>query len=90
MIKGIRVTNMVRISALFLLTTATTLVCAAPFSIAPKDPLPTIVTAGGSIMASYTVTNLSKSQRNNNYVKYLSPNTSIASGGCADSFYCHG
>jgi len=59
---------------------------AYPFSIVPNGTLPTTVPPGGTVTASYVVTNNTASQRNNNFVQYLPLNVSITSGGCADSF----
>lgn len=56
------------------------------FNVVPNGPLPTVVAPGGTVAASYLVTNNTLSQRNNNFVKYLPPNVSIAGGGCADNF----
>jgi hypothetical protein len=57
---------------------------ALPFNVAPKNGtnLPTTVNKGGTVTAYYRVTNNTKAQRNNNYVKYLPPNvTQVTSGG---------
>jgi hypothetical protein len=54
---------------------------ALPFSITPQGNLPTTVPIGGTVTATYVVTNNTQSQRNNNYVKYLPSNvTQVTSG----------
>ena len=56
------------------------------FNIVPNGALPTSVPAGGSRAASYLVTNNTGQVRNDNFVKYLPPNVSVAPGGCASNF----
>jgi hypothetical protein len=56
---------------------------ALPFTIVPKSgtTLPTTVTTGSTVSAFYTVINNTGSTRNNNYVKYLPPNTTQVTAG---------
>ena len=57
---------------------------ALPFNVVPiaGTALPTLVLAGSTVPAYYTVTNLTMAQRNGNYVKYLPPNvTQVMAGG---------
>lgn len=56
------------------------------FNIAPNGQLPTSVPAGGTVIASYVVTNNTASQRSGNCIKYFPPNVALASGGCASNF----
>lgn len=51
------------------------------FTIVPNGALPTKVPLGGTVTASYVVTNNTGMQRNNNFVKYLPPNVSVGGGG---------
>ncbi len=67
---------------------------ALPLSIIPKagTTLPTSVNQGSTVTAYYTVYNLTASQRNGNFVKYLPPNVSqVNTGGtygdtCSSTF----
>lgn len=59
---------------------------ALPFNIIPNGVLPQTVARGSTVTASYIVTNSTSAQRNNNFVKYLPPNVSLGSGGCANNF----
>jgi len=59
---------------------------AIPFTITPKGKLPTEVPRGLDETATYIVKNNTSSQRNNNYVKYLPPNVTVAPTGCSKKF----
>jgi hypothetical protein len=58
---------------------------ALPFNIVPNGSLPTTVPNGGTVSASYIIQNNTIAQRNNNFVKYLPPNVTVASGGTCTS-----
>ena len=55
---------------------------ALPFSVVPYGQLPTTVPIGGQVSAVYTVTNNTRTQRNNNVVKWLPPHTTVTTSGC--------
>ncbi|NNM60336.1 MAG: hypothetical protein HKM04_11055 [Legionellales bacterium] len=68
--------------ALFLCTQS----YALPFNITPNGVLPAVVVKNSTAFASYFVQNNTNEIRNDNFVKYLPPNTEMAPGGCADHF----
>ena len=53
------------------------LVYALPFSIIPNGSLPTIVPSGGTVSATYNITNTTKINMTRNLVKWLPPNVEI-------------
>ena len=62
---------------------------ALPFSVVPNGPLPTIVSSGQTVPASYLVTNNTASTRSGNFVKYLPPNVvqdTSGIGACGSTF----
>ena len=73
-----------QINKIALLATLSTSALALPFNISVTSgtSLPTSVAQGQTAIAYYTVTNMTHSQRNGNYVKWLPPNvTQVTAGG---------
>lgn len=85
--RNIRFKPLFLLSLLLSLLSVTTVSYALPFTIVPAGPLPRFITPGGTAVASYTVTNNTGAQRNNNHVTYLPPNVSVInSAGCTSNF----
>jgi hypothetical protein len=59
---------------------------ALPFTITPSSSNPVKIIQGTTLTASYTITNNTDKQRNNNYIKYLPLNTQVQGNGCGSNF----